>query len=69
MARFVADAVFLARGVLAQSGFIPAREADEMLRRRPGTMAMSVPGAGHDLHLERPGVLYAAVSGFLGGLA
>jgi pimeloyl-ACP methyl ester carboxylesterase len=54
--------------VLAQSSFIPAQEADEMLRRRPATMAMSVPGTGHDLHLEQPGILHTALSGFLESL-
>lgn len=54
--------------VLAQSSFIPAPEADEMLRQRPDTMAMSIPGTGHDLHLEQPGLLHTALSGFLDGL-
>jgi pimeloyl-ACP methyl ester carboxylesterase len=35
--------------VLARSSIIPAQEADEMLRQRPATMAMSIPGTGHDL--------------------
>ncbi|RKE23596.1 pimeloyl-ACP methyl ester carboxylesterase [Streptomyces sp. TLI_171] len=55
--------------VLAQSSFIPAQEADEMLRRRPTTMAMSIPGTGHDLHLEQPEALHTALSDFLDGLA
>ncbi|MFF1444576.1 alpha/beta fold hydrolase [Streptomyces sp. NPDC058295] len=55
--------------VLAQSSFIPAQEADEMLRQRPATIAMSIPGTGHDLHLEQPGILHTALSGFLEGLA
>jgi pimeloyl-ACP methyl ester carboxylesterase len=55
--------------VLAQSGFVPAQEADEMLRQRPATTAMSIPGTGHDLHLEQPGVLHSALSGFLESLA
>ncbi|MEV0487826.1 alpha/beta hydrolase [Streptomyces sp. NPDC050508] len=54
--------------VLAQSSYIPAPEADEMLRRRPDTMAMSIPGTSHDLHLEQPGILHTALSGFLDGL-
>ena len=54
--------------VLAQSSFIPAPEADEMLRQRPDTLAMSIPGTGHDLHLEQPGILHTALSGFLDGL-
>ncbi len=55
--------------VLAQSSFIPAREADEMLRQRPATMAMCIPGTGHDLHLEQPEILHSALADFLEGLA
>ncbi|MFF4798856.1 alpha/beta fold hydrolase [Streptomyces sp. NPDC001351] len=55
--------------VLAQSSFVPAGELDEMLRQRPATMAMSIPGTGHDLHLEQPGILHTVLSGFLEGLA
>ncbi|MFH9982396.1 alpha/beta fold hydrolase [Streptomyces sp. NPDC017179] len=55
--------------VLAQSSFIPAQEADEMLRQRPATMAMSIPNTGHDLHLEQPEILHTALSDFLEGLA
>ncbi|WP_371131939.1 alpha/beta fold hydrolase [Streptomyces sp. cf386] len=51
--------------VPAQSSFIPAREADEMLRQRPDTLALSIPGTGHDLHLEQPGILHAALAEFL----
>jgi pimeloyl-ACP methyl ester carboxylesterase len=54
--------------VLAQSGFLPAREVDEMLRQRPATLAVSIPGTGHDLHLEQPGILHTALSGFLESL-
>ncbi|MFH8336506.1 alpha/beta fold hydrolase [Streptomyces sp. AM6-12] len=55
--------------VLAQSSLIPAPLADDMLRQRPATMAMSIPGTGHDLHLEQPEILYATLSGFLRDLA
>lgn len=55
--------------VLAQSSFIPAQEADEMLRRRPATVSMSIPGTGHDLHLEQPEILRTALSDFLDSLA
>ncbi|MFJ3654078.1 alpha/beta fold hydrolase [Streptomyces nigra] len=55
--------------VLGQSSFVPAREVDDMLRgQRPMTTAMSIPGTGHDLHLEKPGVLLTALVGFLDGL-
>ncbi|MFE6360221.1 alpha/beta fold hydrolase [Streptomyces sp. NPDC057806] len=55
--------------VLAQTSFIPAQEADEMLRQRPATLAMSIPGTGHDLHLAQPRTLSTALVGFLEGLA
>ncbi|WP_369171031.1 alpha/beta fold hydrolase [Streptomyces sp. R28] len=51
--------------VLAQSSFIPAREVDEMLRQRPDTVSLSIPGTGHDLHLEQPDALHTALSVFL----
>ncbi|MGW5032053.1 hypothetical protein ACWEQW_12345 [Streptomyces nigra] len=55
--------------VLGQSSFVPAREVDDMLRgQRPTTTAMSIPGTGHDLHLEQPGVLHTALVGFLDNL-
>ncbi|WP_329386378.1 alpha/beta hydrolase [Streptomyces sp. NBC_01351] len=53
--------------VVGQKGFIAASEVDEMLRRRPDTLAVSVPGAGHDVHLERPDVLNGLLSEFLDG--
>lgn len=55
--------------VLAQSGFIPRQEAEDMLRQRPTTVAMSIPRTGHDLHLEQPGTLHSALSDFLKDLA
>ncbi|MGW6841271.1 alpha/beta fold hydrolase [Streptomyces sp. NPDC054958] len=51
--------------VLGQSGIIPANETEAMLRRRPGTAAVSVPGAGHDVHLERPENLWQTLQEFL----
>ncbi|MFD7694681.1 alpha/beta fold hydrolase [Streptomyces sp. NPDC059805] len=54
--------------VLAQSGFLPEQEADDMLRRRPDTLALCVPGTGHDLHLDQPGVLHTALLDFLEAL-
>ncbi|MFJ5259838.1 alpha/beta fold hydrolase [Streptomyces sp. NPDC088387] len=55
--------------VLAQSSFIPAQEANEVLCRRPAITAMSIPGTGHDLHLQQLEALYTALSDFLDGLA
>ncbi|MDQ8703623.1 alpha/beta hydrolase [Streptomyces sp. LHD-70] len=52
--------------VLARSSFLPSDAVDAMLRERPGVRALSVPGTGHDLHLERPEVLGAVITGFWG---
>ncbi|MGW1433280.1 alpha/beta fold hydrolase [Streptomyces sp. NPDC002431] len=54
--------------VLGQSGFIPPQDADRMLKDRPDTLAVSIPGTGHDVHLERPEVLYRLLSDFLDAL-
>ncbi|MFB9554140.1 alpha/beta hydrolase [Streptomyces roseoviridis] len=51
--------------VLGQDGIVSDEEYDEMARRLPGLRAACVPGTGHDLHLERPDVLHALISGFL----
>lgn len=40
-----------------------------MLRQRPATTAVSIPGTGHDLHLEKPEALHSVLSDFLEGLA
>ncbi|GLF95692.1 alpha/beta fold hydrolase [Streptomyces yaizuensis] len=42
---------------LGQSGIIRPQDSGAMLRRHPGTAAVSVPGTGHDVPLERPDVL------------
>ncbi|UQX02834.1 alpha/beta hydrolase [Streptomyces sp. RerS4] len=52
--------------VLGQCGIIAPEEIDEMLRLRPDTAALSIPGAGHDLHLERPDLLRRVLRDFLG---
>ncbi|MEU5214975.1 alpha/beta hydrolase [Streptomyces sp. NPDC020807] len=54
--------------LLGQSGFVPSAEIDEMLRRRPGTEAASFPGAGHDVHLERPEAVGRLIGSFLDGV-
>ncbi|GAB2809719.1 alpha/beta hydrolase [Actinoallomurus bryophytorum] len=51
--------------VLAESGIIPSVDADEMRRTRPDTVMAHIPGAGHDVHLEAPGLLRAAIEDFL----
>ncbi|MFE5480974.1 alpha/beta fold hydrolase [Streptomyces sp. NPDC056527] len=55
--------------VLGQSGIIAPQESEAMLRRHPGTTAVSVPDTGHDVHLERPDVLRHLLREFLDGLA
>ncbi len=55
--------------VLAESGFISAEESAEMVRRRPDTTVVHVPGVGHDLHLEDPDALHVALTDFFGSLA
>ncbi|MET9671484.1 alpha/beta hydrolase [Streptomyces sp. NPDC006482] len=49
-----------------QGGIIGDEEYAEMARLRPGLYGVGVPGTGHDVHLERPDVLHALVTGFLG---
>ncbi|MFK0252545.1 alpha/beta fold hydrolase [Streptomyces sp. NPDC090445] len=52
--------------VLGQNGILlPAREVADMRAPRPGTTAVSVPGTGRDVHLERPDTLHSLLSGFL----
>ncbi|MFB8035831.1 alpha/beta fold hydrolase [Streptomyces sp. NPDC056004] len=51
--------------VLGQSGIITPQEADGMFRQRPHTVAVSIPGTGHDVHLEQPDVLRQVLQGFL----
>ncbi len=54
--------------LLGQHGIVPAADADRMLTLRPDAHAASLPGAGHDLHLERPAELHRLVAEFLHGL-
>ncbi|MET8565673.1 alpha/beta hydrolase [Streptomyces flaveolus] len=51
--------------LLGQFGIIASEECGRMLQQRPETVAMSVPGAGHDLHLEHPDILLEALERFL----
>ncbi|MFF2818915.1 alpha/beta fold hydrolase [Kitasatospora cineracea] len=51
--------------VLGQGGIIPPAEADRMLALRPEVRAVSVRGAGHDVHLEQPAELLRLVGDFL----
>ncbi|MEV8415539.1 alpha/beta hydrolase [Streptomyces niveus] len=52
--------------VRGEKGSMPASEAEEMRVRRPaGTRVETVPGAGHDVHLDRPAQLHALMEEFL----
>lgn len=51
--------------VFGQTGIITTERGHAMLARRPGTEAVSVPGSGHEVHLERPGVVAGLVGEFL----
>ncbi|MFF1511683.1 alpha/beta fold hydrolase [Streptomyces sp. NPDC058326] len=48
-----------------RGGIIGGDEYAEMVRLRPALRGASLPGTGHDLHLERPGVLHRLIVGFL----
>ncbi|WP_395361729.1 alpha/beta fold hydrolase [Streptomyces sp. YH02] len=48
-------------------GIIGGDEYAEMARRRPALHGTSLPGTGHDVHLERPGVLHRLIVDFLAG--
>jgi pimeloyl-ACP methyl ester carboxylesterase len=52
--------------VLAENSLIPAGKVDAMLRRRPATRAVSIPGTGHDPHLEWPEAPHAVLGDFVG---
>jgi pimeloyl-ACP methyl ester carboxylesterase len=54
--------------VRAGKGFFPADVLQAMAGRLPGARFVEIPGAAHDLHLDRPGEWRAAVAGFLATL-
>lgn len=52
--------------VRGEAGDMPASEAAEMRERRPAlTRVETVPGAGHDVHLDAPAELHALIEEFL----
>ncbi|MGW6690354.1 alpha/beta fold hydrolase [Streptomyces sp. NPDC054961] len=54
--------------VIGEDGIVPPEESVRMLDSADpstATTAVSVPGTGHDVHLERPAVLHALLSAFL----
>ncbi|MEV8624800.1 alpha/beta hydrolase [Streptomyces sp. NPDC051079] len=51
--------------VIGEKGIVEGDEYDGMARLQPGLRGACLPGAGHDLHLERPDVLHELVARFL----
>ncbi|WP_426364972.1 alpha/beta fold hydrolase [Streptomyces sp. E-08] len=51
--------------VLGEDGIIGGGEYAEMARLRPGLHGLSLPGAGHDVHLERPDELGRVILDFV----
>lgn len=57
--------------VIGEKGIVPPAESVRMLDSADpstATTAVSVPGTGHDVHLERPAVLHTLLTGFLAQL-
>ncbi|BCB80850.1 alpha/beta hydrolase [Phytohabitans flavus] len=52
--------------VLGERGIIGAAEIAEMIARRPETRQVTIPAAGHDLHLERPDEWARVLARYLG---
>ncbi|WP_328871671.1 alpha/beta hydrolase [Streptomyces sp. NBC_00287] len=50
--------------VRGENGWMPEAECDAM-SARPRTELRTIPGAGHDVHLDQPGRLHAAIREFL----
>lgn len=48
-----------------QGGIIGGEEYAEMVRLRPALRGAGLPGAGHDVHLEQPGILHRLIVDFL----
>lgn len=51
--------------VRGENGVIPGDQFDRMLAVRPDTRLVTVPGAGHDVHLEQPAAWLAALESFI----
>ena len=54
--------------VVGERGFVPHDAAVEMARRVASARVATVPGAGHDLHLERPQAWRELAEPFLAGV-
>jgi pimeloyl-ACP methyl ester carboxylesterase len=51
--------------VLGEKGSIDQDRVDRMLATRPASRQVTIPHAGHDVHLEQPQAWYAALDAFL----
>ena len=51
--------------VLGESCIIPLDEQREMTSERPSTVMVTVPGAGHDVHLDAPDALRTVLTDLL----
>ncbi|MFF8381113.1 alpha/beta fold hydrolase [Streptomyces sp. NPDC015661] len=51
--------------VLGEGGIIGRDQYADMARARPGLRGVSLPGAGHDVHLERPELLGGLILDFV----
>jgi pimeloyl-ACP methyl ester carboxylesterase len=63
--RAVAVPTLLVRG---EQGELSPEEAAAMVAAVPSAQLVSIPGAGHDVHLDEPDAWRAAVEGFLAGV-
>ncbi|MEU7020770.1 alpha/beta hydrolase [Streptomyces sp. NPDC046203] len=55
--------------VLGRRGIVSTEQYDGMAERQPARLhGVGIPDAGHDPHLEQPGVLHAAIRDFLSGI-
>jgi pimeloyl-ACP methyl ester carboxylesterase len=55
--------------VRGENGDMDADEADAMLRALPSAELVTIPGAGHDVHLDVPEAWRGALEGFLARLS
>ncbi|MFG2115075.1 alpha/beta fold hydrolase [Streptomyces sp. NPDC048718] len=55
--------------VLGRRGIVSTEQYGGMAERQPARLhGVGIPDAGHDLHLEQPGVLHAVLRDFLSGI-
>jgi pimeloyl-ACP methyl ester carboxylesterase len=62
----IACPVLIVRG--AESGLLTREGAERLVSEIPGASLVEIPGAGHNVHLERPGAVLDALTAFLSGI-